>query len=89
MKKTGTTQQPSERKLFTVSIFIYAEYMLDKTRLEENEPGFKTGRNINNKCCTSILIAENANGLQALIMKVKNYNKKRLWLNIKNTLLMI
>lgn len=53
------------------------EYILRETRLKED--GFNIRRkNINNLSCAdnTTRIAENAKGLQALVMKVKEHNEK-------------
>lgn len=50
---------------------LYAEDILRKAGLEENQCGFKNGRNINNLHYVddTTLITENANDLQALVIK--------------------
>ena len=68
---------------------LYAEYIMQNTRLEEAQAGIQiAGRNINNlrHADDTILIAESEKELKSLLMKVKEESKKTgLKLNIQKT----
>ena len=53
---------------------LYAEYIMQNTRLDESQAGIKiAGRNINNHryADDTVLMAENKEKLKGLLMKVK------------------
>ena len=59
----------------TLCLFnLYAEYIMQNTRLDESQAGIKiAGRNINNLRCVddTTLMAENEEELNSLLMRVK------------------
>ena len=58
---------------------LYAEYIMQNTRLDEAQAGIKVaGRNINNLRYTddTTLMAESKKELKSLLMKVKEESKK-------------
>ena len=71
---------------------LYAEYIMQNSRLDEAQAGIKiSGRNINNlRYADDItLMAESQEELKSLLMKVKEESKKAdLKLNIKKTKIM-
>ena len=71
---------------------LYAEYIMQNSRLDEAQAGIKiSGRNINNlRYADDItLMAESQEELKSLLMKVKEESKKAdLKLNIKKTEMM-
>ena len=71
------------------AIYLYAEYIMRNTGLDEAQAGIKTpGRNINNLryADDTTLMAENKEELMSLLMKVKGESEKvGLKLNIQKT----
>ena len=71
---------------------LYAEYIMQKARLDETQAGIKTaGRNTNNLryADDTTLMAESEEELKSLLMKVKEENEKAgLKLNIQKTRIM-
>ena len=71
---------------------MYAEYVIRNPGLEEAQAGIKiAGRNINNLRCAddTTLVAESAEELKSLLMKVKEEGEKiGLKLNIQKTKIM-
>ena len=58
---------------------MYAEYIMQNTRLDEAQAGIKiTGRNISNLRYSddTLLMAESAEELKSLLMKVKEKSEK-------------
>ena len=72
--------------------YLYAEYIMSNTGMEEAQVGIKiAGRNINNLryADTTMLMAESEEELKSLLMKVKEESKKvGLKLNIQKTKIM-
>ena len=72
--------------------FLYAEYIMRNTGLDEAQAGIKiAGRNINNLryADNTTLMAENKEELKCLLMKVKEKSEKAsLKLNIQKTKIM-
>ena len=73
-----------------VKDYLYAEYIMQNSRLDEAQAEIKTaGRNINNLRYTddTTLMAESEE-LKSLLMKVKESEKSGLKFNIQNTKIM-
>lgn len=82
------------KRLYILSLYLFNLYSeLREDGLGEDEHGFKTwGINVSDLDYgnNTTLIAENAKGLQVLIIKVKKHTEKNgLKLNIKKSKLMI
>ena len=80
-------------KEYVQAVFnLYAEYIIQKTRLDETQAGIKIARrNINNLryADDTTLMAETKEELKSLLMKMKEKSKKAdLKLNIQNTKIM-
>ena len=79
--------------ILSPSLFnLYAEYIMQNTKLDEAQAGIKiTRRNINNLryADDTTLMTESEEELQSLLVKVKEQNENvRLKLNIQNTKIM-
>ena len=78
--------------IVTLLIYLYAEYIMRNTELEEAQAGIKiAGRNINKLRYADdiILMAESEEELKSLLMKVKEESEKSgLTLNIQKNKIM-
>ena len=63
---------------------LYAEYIMQKARLDESQAGIKIAGRNNNIICTddTTLMAESKEKLKSLLMKMKESEKAGLKLNI-------
>ena len=77
------------KRLYIVTLLIYAEYIMRNARLDESQAGIKiTGRNINNLKCAddTTLMGESEEELKSFLMKVKEQSEKAgLKLSIQKT----
>ena len=67
-----------------VLIQLYAEYSMQKARLDEAQAGIKTAERNNNLRCTNdaTLMAESEEELKSLLMKVKEWKS---WLKTQHS----
>ena len=69
------------KRLYNVTLLIYAEYIMWNARLDESQTEIKTaGRNINNLryADDNIVMAESEEELKNLLMRVKKRRVKKL-----------
>ena len=80
------------KRLYIVTLLIYAKYIMWNARLDESQAEIKTaGRNINNLryANDTTLMAESEGDLKSLLMMVKEESEiAALKLNIQNTKIM-
>ena len=85
-------RERSTSRLYIVTLYSYAEYIMRNAGLEEAQAGIKiAGRNINNfrHADDTTLMEESEEELKSLLMKVKEENEKvGLKLNIQKTKIM-
>ena len=91
-QQTGSKFKRCMSRLYTVSLLIYADYIMWNARLDEAQTGIKiAGRNNNNLRITddSTLMAESEEELKSLLMNVNEESEKvDLKLNIQKTKIM-
>ena len=73
-----------------VKDYLYAEYIMQNSRLDEAQAEIKTaGRNINNlRYADDTTLMAESEELKSLLMKVKESEKSGLKFNIQNTKIM-